>query len=77
MPKDRTPEEGVPILKRAARLTRFGRGEDRQLPLPAGQKPDPRLTAPADDMRRGLDTVRGLMKKTSARASRRSSTRRA
>ena len=77
MPKERTPEEGVPLYKKALRLTRFGRGEDRSLPLPAGQKPDPRLTAPADDMRRGLDTVRGLMKKTSSRTRTRSSTRRA
>jgi len=77
VPKARTPEEGVPLYKKALRLTRFGRGEDRQLPLPAGQPPDPRLTAPADGMRKGYDTVRGLMKKTSVRTRSRSSTRRA
>ena len=82
MPKDRTPESGVPLYKRAQRLVGKGRGTDIPLPMGARDQRDPRLPPdPAETgraIREGLESVRGLMKKTSARAaSRTARTRRA
>lgn len=70
MPKERTPEEGVPLLTKVGRLTGRSRGKDISLPMPAGGKKDPRLPASLSDVhnalgeaRKGLTKVRELSKR--------------
>ena len=82
MPKQppTTPESDVPITERLKRVVGAGmRGRDIQLPQEG--KRDPRLGPSPEEqrenLRQGIATVRGLMKKTSTRAARRSTTRRA
>ena len=65
MPRERTPEEDVPLLTKLKRLT--GRGGDVELPND-GPK-DKRLRTTADDISEGLTKVQSLMglKKASER----------
>lgn len=63
MPKDRTPEEDVPLLTKVGRLTGRSRGKDIQLSLPPGGKKDPRLPASLADVHAALsESKRGLSK---------------
>ena len=66
MPKDRTPEEGVPAFTRFKRMT-GQRGKDIGLAMPPGGKRDPRLPASLAEVhgalgeaKKGLSTVRKL-----------------
>jgi len=68
MPRDRTPEEGVPLTTRITR-TMGGRGKDVSLPMPPGGRRDPRLPREVNvsgqfkAAGRGLATVRELGKR--------------
>lgn len=69
MPKERTPESGVPIgekLKRARPTMLGGRKGDIRLPSENAGERDPRLPAasPVDRMRESMDVIRGLGKQS-------------
>lgn len=64
MPKDRTPEEDVPVTKRVSRMF-GGRGSDIELPNTG--KRDPRLPArPGDVGREVLSGFKAVRKLTRA-----------
>lgn len=72
MPKERTPESGVPIgarVKRALPAFAGGRKGDVRLPAENAGERDPRLPPPSaiDRMREGMDVVRGLGKQSRRR----------
>lgn len=61
MPKERTPEEGVPLLTKVGRLTGRSRGKD--INLPSSGRKDPRLPASLSDVHSALgEAGRGLKK---------------
>lgn len=64
MPKDRTPEEGVPLT---TRISRHFRGSSGDIELPTEGRRDPRLPAKGPDVlgalresKKGLSQVRSL-----------------
>lgn len=73
MPKERTPESGVPIMTKLKRqLPSFAGGRKKDIRLPAenpGER-DPRLPAPnaIERMKESLDVVRGLGKQSRRRS---------
>lgn len=68
MPRDRTPEEDVPLSVRAKRLVGMGRGKDIELPLGSRGRRDPRLERPDvgkafESAGKGLSKVRELTRR--------------
>lgn len=69
MPKERTPESGVPLkekVKRALPSWAGGRKGDVRLPAQNAGERDPRLPPPTaiDNMRESMDVIRGLGKQS-------------
>jgi hypothetical protein len=61
MPKDRTPEAGVPWSTRISRYVRGSRG-DVELPMPAGGRRDRRLPEKPDVLGSLREAKKGLTK---------------